>query len=41
MSCKTYIKNICKEIDELYRVTLKNYGSPMEAGDYPEVDKSD
>ena len=41
MSAKTYIKNVTCKIELLLEVTLKNYGSPMEAGDHPEVDETD
>ena len=41
MSAKTYIKNTCEKIEGLFDVKLKNYGSPMETGDHPEIDESD
>jgi len=41
VSAKTYIKNICNKIETTYDVELKNYGSPMEAGDHPECDESE
>ena len=41
MSAKTYIKNVTDRIEKLLEITLKNYGSPMEAGDHPESDESD
>ena len=41
MSAKTYIKNVTERIEKLMEITLKNYGSPMEAGDHPEMDESD
>jgi hypothetical protein len=41
MSANTYIKNITERIEKLLQCTLKNYGSPMESGDHPEVDESD
>ena len=41
MSAKTYIKNICEKIEKLMDVKLKNYGSPMDPGDHPELDESD
>ena len=40
-SAKTYIKNVCTRLEKLLEVTLKNYGSPMEAGDHPELDETD
>ena len=41
MSAKTYIKNITERIEKLLECTLKNYGSPMDPGDHPELDESD
>jgi len=41
MSAKTYIKNVTDKIEKLLEVKLKNYGSPMEVGDHPELDESD
>ena len=41
ISAKTYIKNTCEKIESLFDIKLKNYGSPMETGDHPEVDESD
>ena len=41
MSARTYIKNICEKIEKLFGITLKNYGSPMETGDHPEIDETD
>jgi len=38
LSAKTYIKNCCDKIEKLYEVTLRNYGSPLEAGFHPETD---
>ena len=39
-SAKTYITNLIPKIEELYQVKLKNYGSPMEPEDHPELDES-
>jgi hypothetical protein len=41
MSAKTYIKNVIERIETLLECTLKNYGSPMDTGDHPELDESD
>jgi hypothetical protein len=41
MSAKTYIKNTCKKIEDIFGIKLKNYGSPMEDSDHPEVDETD
>ena len=41
MSAKTYIKNTCAKLEKLFEISFKNYGSPMEVGDHPEVDESD
>jgi len=41
MSAKTYINSISEKIEKLLEVKLKNYGSPMEVGDHPELDESD
>ena len=41
MSAKTYIKNTCEKIEKIFGITLKNYGSPMEDNDHPEIDESD
>ena len=41
MSAKTYIKNVIERIEKLLECTLKNYGSPMDPGDHPELDESD
>jgi hypothetical protein len=40
-SAKTYVKNVCERIEKLLQVKLKNYGSPMEPGNHPEMDESD
>ena len=40
-SAKTYVKNVCEKIEKLLDISLKNYGSPMETGDHPEVDETD
>ena len=39
-SAKTYIENVVGKIEKLYCLTLKNYGSPMEPEDHPELDES-
>jgi hypothetical protein len=41
MSAKTYIKSICDKIELVCETKLKNYGSPLEKGDHPEMDDSD
>ena len=41
VSAVTYIKNVCDRIEKLMEVKLKNIGSPLEAGDHPEMDESD
>ena len=41
MSAKSYIKSTAENIEELFDVTLKNYDSPLEAGDNPKLDESD
>ena len=38
---RTYIRNTTDKIEKLLGVKLKNYGSPMETGDHPEVDDTD
>ena len=40
-SARTYIKNVCDKIKKMFETTLRNYGSPLEEGYYPELDKSD
>ena len=39
-SARTYIKNVCDKIEKMFETTLKNYGSPLEGGYHPELDKS-
>ena len=41
ISARTYIKTFFDKIETLFYIKLKNYGSPMETGDYPEMDESD
>jgi hypothetical protein len=41
ISAKTYVTNTCEKIEKLFEIKLKNYGSPMETGDHPEIDESD
>jgi hypothetical protein len=41
LSAKTYVKNLCEKIEKLFETKLKNYGSPLESGDHPEMDESD
>ncbi len=41
ISAKTYIKNTCEKIEELFNIKLKGYGSPMDVGDHPEIDETD
>lgn len=40
ISAKTYIRNVCKKIEKLMDVQLKNYHSPLEGGYHPELDTS-
>ena len=37
MSSKNYIKSVCDQIEKLLEINLKNYGSPLDAGDFPEM----
>ena len=32
---------MCEKVEKLYETRLKNYGSPLEGGYHPELDKSD
>ena len=32
---------MCDKIEKLYEVSLRNYGSPLEGGYHPEVDRTD
>lgn len=41
MSAKTYLKNICDKIERVFGTTLRNYGTPLEAGYHPELDGSE
>jgi hypothetical protein len=41
ISAKTYIKNTCEKIEKLFDIKLRNYGSPLDVGDHPEIDESD
>ena len=41
ISAKTYIKNACDHIKKLTKSKLNNYGSPLNAGNRPEIDGSD
>jgi hypothetical protein len=41
ISAKTYIRSVVDRIEKLLDTTFKNYGSPMEAGDHPEMDTTD
>lgn len=41
LSAHTYVKNITEKLEKLLEVHLKNYNSPMETGDHPELDESD
>ena len=38
---KTYIKTVCKKIEKILNIKLKNDASPMETGDHPDMDESD
>ena len=40
MSAKTYIKNFCDRIEKITKSTLKNYGLPIDAVNYPEMGDS-
>ena len=39
-SAKTYIENLIPKLEKIYSTTLRNYGSPMEPEDHPELDES-
>ena len=41
VSAKTYINSVCSRIEKLLDIQLKNYGSPLDAGDHPEMDETD
>jgi hypothetical protein len=41
MSAKTYVLETVKKIEKLLDISLKNYGSPLEVGDHPELDDTD
>ena len=41
MSAKSYIKNTAEKIEKMFNIVLRNYGSPLEAGDHPELDETD
>ena len=41
LGARTFIKNTVEKIEKLLEITMKNYGSPMETGDHPEVDDTD
>ncbi len=41
MGAKTYIKNVTDKIEKLLELPLKNFGSPLDAGDHPEMDDTD
>ena len=38
---KTYIKTLFNKIKKLFDIKLKNYISPMEIGDHPDMDESE
>ena len=38
VSAKTYIKRCKERIEAMFDTQLKNYGSPMEGDDHPELD---
>ena len=40
LSARTYIKNVCENIEKMFQITLKNYHSPLEGGYHPELDES-
>ena len=40
MSSHMYVKNICGKIEKLLEINLKNYGSPIEYVDHPELDET-
>lgn len=37
---KTYVTNVCKQIEELIGIPLKGYETPMASDDHPELDDS-
>lgn len=41
LGAKTYIKSVCDRIEKLLETPLKNTGSPLDAGDHPEMDDTD
>ena len=40
VSAKTYIKRCKERIEAMFDIQLKNYGSPMEGDDHPELDET-
>ena len=41
LGAKTYFKSVCDRIEKLLETPLKNTGSPLGAGDHPEMDDTD
>ncbi len=41
LGSKSYIKSVCDRIEKFLETPLKNTGSPLDAGDHPEMDVSD
>ena len=41
LSTKTYMKNICDNVERTFNTTLKNYHSSLEGGYHPELDISE
>ena len=40
VSAKTYINSVCDRIEKLTKTTLKNYGSPLDAGGHIETENT-
>ena len=41
LEAKSYIKGVCDRIEKLLEIPLKNIGTPLDAGDHPEMDDTD
>ena len=41
MLAKTYSKSVCDQLENLIEIDFKNYGSPLDACDHPEMDYND
>ena len=38
---RTYISNVCSKIEKCFDTQLRNYGSPLDPNDHPELDETD